>query len=78
MKNMLLDTTTKVELCSHPILLSLDELEKVEKTFLEEGKHGITQIPQFINVKPTMPIVVYQRKETKMEDIKIMVQNVSV
>ena len=45
MQKILLDTTTNAQVCSHPILLSVDELKKVEKTSIEVETQEIFKSP---------------------------------
>ena len=58
-KKILLDSTTKAQLCSHPILVSVDELKKEKKTSTEVEAQAISKTPQFTVIQPTLPNVVY-------------------
>lgn len=68
-----------MQLCSHPILVSVDEIEKVEFVSARDKTQELSISPsQYIEVKPIISIIVYQRKDTMTLHVSTMVQNVLV
>ena len=65
LKNILIESTTQAKLCEHHVLVSIDEIEKVDKASIREVTQ--TQVtsttpPQFTLIQPTLPIVVIKEK----------------
>ena len=79
MKKILVKSTTKAKLCSHPILVSVDEIKKAELEPIGEKNQELSSAPpQSIEVQPTMLMVVYQREDTMSLHINTSVRNVLV
>lgn len=79
-KKILVDSTTKEKLCSHPILVNVDEIEKAKLASTKEKAQELSipppppLPPQSTKVQPIIPIVVYQRKETISSHVSTLVQ----
>lgn len=81
LKKILVESTTQAKLCENPILVSVDEIEKANKIFArEEEQKQVTPTapPQFSIIQPTLPLVVYQRKETDTPTISTMAHHTLV
>lgn len=71
----MVESTTQAKLCENPILVSVDEIEKANKESAGEEvqtKETYTTPPQFILMQSTLPIVVYQSKETTTSTVSAL------
>ena len=81
MKKILVGSTTQAKLCENPVLVSIVEIEKTNKVYAGEEVHQqITPSapPQFTMIQPTLPLVVYQRKEIATPIISTMAQSTPI
>ena len=76
MQMILTNSTTKAQLCIHPILVSVDEIKKEELASAGEKTQELSIVPpQSIELKSTMPMVVYQGKEKMSTHVSTLVSN---
>ena len=81
LKKILVESTTQAKLCENLVLVSVDEIEKIDKVSIGEEvqtKETSTIPPQFTFVQPSLPIVVYQRKESATSTVSALMQGTLV
>ena len=79
MYKILTNSTTKAQLCSHAMLVSLDEIEKAQLAFVGEKPKALSISPtQSLEVQPTLCMVVYQRKDTMHLHISTKIPTITI
>ena len=79
MQKILIESTIKAQLCIHPILVSVDEIEKGELVFVGEKTQASSITPtQTIEVQPSMHMVIYHRKDNMPSHINTKVPTITI